>query len=78
MVMKKTCVVLLTRDDEADVWIASSEDIPGLVLEHSSFDVIVERVRLASPELLELNYNYIGDVQLEFSISHYERMAIHG
>ena len=42
-------------DNEADVWIATSEDVPGLVLESGSFDALVERVKYAIPELVELN-----------------------
>ena len=42
-------------DDEAAVWIATSQDVPGLVLESGSFDALLERVRFAVPELLELN-----------------------
>lgn len=44
-----------TWDSEADVWIATSNDIPGLVLESGSFDALLERTRFAVPELLELN-----------------------
>ena len=44
-----------TWDNEADVWIAQSDDIPGLVLEGGSLDALIERVRFAVPELLELN-----------------------
>ena len=42
-------------DDEAAVWIATSRDVPGLVLESSSLDALVERVRIAVPELVRLN-----------------------
>ena len=42
-------------DDEAGVWIATSDDVPGLVLESGSFDALLERTRAAVPELLELN-----------------------
>ena len=42
-------------DDEAAVWVATSPDVPGLVLESGSFDALLERVRYAVPELLELN-----------------------
>ncbi len=45
----------MTWDAEAAVWIATSEDIPGLALEGGSFDALLERVRYAVPELLELN-----------------------
>ena len=42
-------------DDDGVVWIATSKDVPGLVLESESFDNLVERVRYAVPELIELN-----------------------
>ena len=48
-------VVTFTWDDDAGVWIATSDDIPGLVLESGSFDALIERTRFAIPELLELN-----------------------
>jgi len=45
----------LLWDAEAAVWVAQSEDIPGLVLESGSFDALLERLRYAVPEILELN-----------------------
>ncbi|HBU11251.1 MAG TPA: antitoxin HicB [Clostridiales bacterium] len=48
-------IVNLIWDDEATVWVASSDDIPGLVLESGSLDALIERVRFAIPELLSLN-----------------------
>ncbi len=47
--------VITAWDEEADVWIATSNDIPGLVLESGSLDVLMERIRFAVPDLLELN-----------------------
>ena len=47
--------VVLSWDSEASVWIATSEDIKGLVLESGSLDVLIERVRMAVPDLLKLN-----------------------
>lgn len=47
--------VKLTWDKEANVWVATSDDIPGLVLESNSYDALIEKVKIASPELLELN-----------------------
>ena len=72
------CRVNMLWDDDACVWVATSEDVPGLVLEHDSFDVLVERVRLASPELLELNTGYTGGISLSFSITQCERLALVG
>jgi len=48
-------VINLIWDNEAAVWVATSDDIPGLVMEGGSFDALIERVRYAAPELLELN-----------------------
>jgi predicted RNase H-like HicB family nuclease len=50
----KEYTVLLIWDDKAQVWYCTSEDIPGLILESGSLDVLVERARYAASELLEL------------------------
>ena len=47
--------VSILWDSDADVWVATSEDVAGLVLESGSLDALVERVRFAIPELLSLN-----------------------
>ena len=47
-------------DDEAGVWTAVSEDIPGLVLEAVSYDDLAVRIRKALPELFALNNVYSG------------------
>jgi predicted RNase H-like HicB family nuclease len=57
--------ILLTWDEEARVWIAESDDIPGLILESGSLDALIERVRHAAPELLELSGN-VADISLSF------------
>ncbi len=48
-------IINFTWDSEAGVWIATSDDIPGLVLESGSFDALLERTRFAVPELLAFN-----------------------
>lgn len=48
-------IVNFEHDDEANVWIATSNDIDGLVLESESYDSLVEKVKNAVPELLKLN-----------------------
>jgi len=47
-------------DDEAGVWTAVSEDIPGLVLEADSYDDLAARIRQTLPELFALNCVYSG------------------
>ncbi len=48
-------IINLFWDNEAGVWIATSDDISGLVLESNSLDALIEKVKIAVPELLELN-----------------------
>jgi predicted RNase H-like HicB family nuclease len=47
--------VLAQWDCEAGVWVAESEDVPGLVAEADSPNVLVQKLRTLIPELLELN-----------------------
>ncbi|GFI46503.1 hypothetical protein IMSAGC019_01822 [Lachnospiraceae bacterium] len=68
-------IVNFTWDNEADVWTATSKDIPGLVLESGSFDALVERVRFAIPELLELNQD-APPISLIFTSERRERMVL--
>jgi hypothetical protein len=44
--------VSLSRDDEACVWIAESDDLPGLILESGSLDALIERVKVAALDLI--------------------------
>lgn len=46
--------VNLNWDNEAAVWVATSDNVPGLILEGGSLDALIERVRFAIPELLSL------------------------
>lgn len=55
-------VINLTWDDEAVVWVATSDDIPGLVLESGSFDALLERIRFTAPELLALNKQEVSSL----------------
>ncbi len=48
--------VIFQWDPEAEVWVATSDDIIGFVMEGETVDGLIHRVRLAVPELLELNH----------------------
>lgn len=48
-------IIKINWDSEAGVWIATSDDIRGLVLESGSIDALMERVRYAVPDLLQEN-----------------------
>ena len=47
--------VLAQWDSEAGVWVAESDDVPGLVAEAESPNLLREKLRVLIPELLELN-----------------------
>lgn len=40
-------------DDDAKVWVATSDDVPGLVTEAPSFDALVQKLKVMIPELLD-------------------------
>tara|TARA_R110002110_G_scaffold111137_2_gene276801 strand:- start:1321 stop:1578 length:258 start_codon:yes stop_codon:yes gene_type:complete len=42
-------------DDEAKVWTATSEDVPGLATEAATQEDLLRKLRVMVPELLELN-----------------------
>jgi predicted RNase H-like HicB family nuclease len=65
--------VLLDWDDEARVWVAESDDIPGLILESGSLDALMERVKVAGPELLEAGGHVHNNVRILFKM---ERRAV--
>ena len=65
--------IIFSWDDEASVWIAESNDLPGLILESNSFDELVEKVKIAVPELLELTGTIHNQLKLHFKA---ERLAI--
>jgi len=67
--------IQMTWDPDACVWVAESEDVPGLVLESGSFDALLERVRFAVPELLALNH-VTTPLTLNFRSERRERLAL--
>ena len=63
-------IITLFRDDEASVWIAESPDIPGLILESQNYDDLIEKVKLAAPELIEISGMKLPEVKLRFRAEH--------
>jgi predicted RNase H-like HicB family nuclease len=41
-------------DSDAEVWVATSLDVPGLVLQGRTHEEIIEKVRLVLPALIEI------------------------
>jgi hypothetical protein len=59
--------VTIAFDDEAQRWYAQNDDIP-IILEDDSLDVLMDRVKLAAPEMLELNNKPHTDIHLVFKM----------
>lgn len=53
--MTKPYIVSATWDDEAKVWVAESDDVPGLATEAPSEEALLKKLEVLVPELLELN-----------------------
>lgn len=58
-------VINLMWDKEANVWLAASDTVQGLALESDSIEGLIEKVKLATPELLSLNN---GSIQKTISL----------
>jgi hypothetical protein len=53
--MSRPITINARWDAEARVWIATSHDVPGLVVEADTWPTMIEEVRLVLPDLLELS-----------------------
>lgn len=42
-------------DDAAGVWVASSEDVPGLITEAVTMEALIQKLKIMIPELLKAN-----------------------
>ncbi len=42
-------------DEEASVWVATSDDVPGLATEEATMEGLIEKLKLIIPELLKAN-----------------------
>lgn len=64
-------------DPEAEVWVATSAEIPGLATEAASLELLTEKLKVMIPELLAAN-GLLGDaLALTFEvISHREERVL--
>jgi predicted RNase H-like HicB family nuclease len=47
--------VKATWDEEAQVWVASSDDVPGLATEADTIEGLLAKLRVMIPDLLDAN-----------------------
>lgn len=53
--MTREHIIHAEWDDGAGVWVATSDDVPGLVTEAKTFETLLKKLRTMVPELLALN-----------------------
>ena len=55
MLKRKTIRVEAIWDREAQVWVATSDDVPGLITEADTSEQLIEKLQVLIPELLRAN-----------------------
>ena len=58
--MHDLLVITAAWDQDARVWVATSDDIPGLATEAASLEDLIQRVEDVAPELIEDNVPMLG------------------
>ena len=56
-------------DPEAKVWVANSDDVPGLITEAGTVEALAEKLAVIIPELLEANGKLLGNAVREVPIN---------
>ncbi len=52
---ERVYTVHCTWDADAAVWVATSDDVPGLATGADTLDALVDKLKVVIPELLEAN-----------------------
>ena len=77
--MQKIILVNAEWDDEARVWVATSDDVPGLVTEAETVEALEAKLKNMIPELLELNgidFGGEGEVPMNLIATRRERIRL--
>ncbi len=53
--MNRPLLIQAEWDPEASVWVATSDDVPGLAAEAETLEVLEAKLKVLVPELLEAN-----------------------
>ncbi len=57
----KSLFIRAEWDEEAEVWVATSDDVPGLVAEAATEEALLGKLHILIPELLDANGYPDGD-----------------
>jgi predicted RNase H-like HicB family nuclease len=53
--IRKPLFIRVEWDEEARVWVATSDDVPGLATEGPTIEELIEKLKIMIPELLDTN-----------------------
>ena len=53
--LEKPLLIRADWDEETLVWVATSNDVPGLATEEGTLEALVEKLKIIIPELLAAN-----------------------
>jgi len=73
--MSRSITINARWDAEASVWLATSNDVPGLVAEADTWPAMIEEVRLVLPDLLELSGERGDNLSLTFRAEEHLEVA---
>ena len=69
------CIIKLIWSEEEKFWHSESMDERfGLTLESGSLDVLIERVKMAVPEMYEM-IDYKGEINLQFELERTDKLG---
>jgi predicted RNase H-like HicB family nuclease len=66
--MQKLSYVHAEWDDVALVWVASSDDIPGLVTEAATTEELIAKLKVMIPELMAINGDQVSMSPMPFEL----------
>ncbi|OGA31906.1 MAG: hypothetical protein A3G80_10890 [Betaproteobacteria bacterium RIFCSPLOWO2_12_FULL_62_13b] len=74
--MGKQLIVRANWDEKAKVWVATSDDVRGLVTEANTMDALVKKLMVMVPELLDAN-GYVDGDEVPFEVcTHVKAKAV--
>ena len=73
--MQRDITIQARWDTEASVWLAASEDVPGLVVEADTWPATINEVQLVLPELLEVSGQGAEKLSLTFKAEQHLDLA---
>ncbi len=73
--MSRDITIQARWDGEANVWIATSNDVRGLVVEADTWASMIDEVRMILPELMEVAGQGHEDLSLTFKAEEHLDLA---